>query len=109
IIGSLLSSGLMLMNFSDGLVEQFRFMIQLSTLCCLVPYLFSTAAYVLLALKKATKGKNPIFIHLLGGLAFLFSFWAIYGAGEAVVFYGFLLLMAGVPIYVWLKISSEKS
>ena len=108
IIGSLLSSGLMLMNFSDGLVEQFRFMIQLSTLCCLVPYLFSTAAYVLLALKKATKGKNPIFIHLLGGLAFLFSFWAIFGAGEAVVFSGFLMLMAGVPIYVWLKISSEK-
>lgn len=109
IIGSVLSSVLMLMNFSDGLVEQFRFMIQLSTLCCLVPYLFSAAAYVLLALKKVAKGKNPIFIHLLGGLAFLFSFWAIFGAGEEVVFSGFLLLLAGVPVYVWLKISSEKS
>ena len=109
IIGSVLSSVLMLMNFSDGLVEQFRFMIQLSTLCCLVPYLFSTAAYVLLALKRVTKGQNPVFIHLLGGLAFIFSFWAIFGAGEDVVFSGFLLLMAGVPIYVWLKISSERS
>ena len=109
IIGSLLSSILMLMNFSDGLVEQFRFMIQLSTLCCLVPYLFSTASYVLLALKKVTEGQSRLWIHLLGGLAFVFSFWAIFGAGEEVVFSGFLLLMIGVPVYVWLKISSEKS
>lgn len=106
-IGSILSSVLMLMNFSDGLVEQFRFMIQLSTLCCLVPYLFSTAAYVLLALKRSSPNQNPVWIHLLGGLAFLFSLWAIFGAGEKVVFSGFLLLMAGVPIYVWLKINSN--
>ena len=35
--------------------------------------------------------------------AFLFSLWAIAGAGQEAVFYGFLLLMAGTPFYVFLK------
>jgi APA family basic amino acid/polyamine antiporter len=34
-------------------------------------------------------------------LAFLYSMWAIAGAGSDVVTYGFLLLLAGLPVYVW--------
>ena len=33
-------------------------------------------------------------------LAFAYSLWAIGGAGAEVVYWGFLLLMAGVPVYV---------
>ena len=33
----------------------------------------------------------------------LASLWAIAGAGYEVVFKGFLLLLAGIPIYVWLR------
>jgi hypothetical protein len=36
-------------------------------------------------------------------LAFIYSFWAMAGSGEEVVYLGFLLLMAGVPVYVWLR------
>jgi hypothetical protein len=39
-------------------------------------------------------------------LAFLFAMFAIGGAGAETVFYGFLLLLAGLPIYVWLKRAS---
>jgi APA family basic amino acid/polyamine antiporter len=35
--------------------------------------------------------------------AFGYSLWAIAGAGYEVVFKGFLLLLAGIPIYVWLR------
>jgi len=30
-------------------------------------------------------------------IAFAFSFWAIVGSGEEIVFWGFLVLMAGIP------------
>lgn len=103
VIGSILTTMVMLMNYTDGLVEQFRFMVLLTTLCSLIPYLFSAAAYVLIALEKMTPGKKPITIHLLGGIAFIFTLWAIFGAGERTVFWGTLLLLGGTPFYVWMK------
>jgi APA family basic amino acid/polyamine antiporter len=36
----------------------------------------------------------------IASLAFAYSLWAIGGAGAEVVYWGFLLLMAGVPVYV---------
>ena len=103
VIGSLLSSVLMLMNYSDGLVAQFKFVILLSTICTLVPYLFSVASYVGISLERRLQGKQKIRVYILGGLAFAFSIWAVYGAGEEAVFLGFILLMLGTPFYVWLK------
>jgi amino acid transporter len=38
-----------------------------------------------------------------GGPLCLYSLWAIYGAGADVVYYGFLLLLAGVPVFVGIK------
>jgi hypothetical protein len=40
---------------------------------------------------------------MLGVIAFLYALGAIYGAGAEVVFYGFLLLLAGVPVFVWVR------
>ena len=36
-------------------------------------------------------------------LAFVYSFWMIYGAGQEYIAQGFLLLLAGIPVYVYLK------
>ena len=36
-------------------------------------------------------------------------FWMIYGAGEETVAKGFLLLAAGIPVYVWLKWQERRS
>ena len=99
VIGSVLTSIVMLMNYTDGLVEQFRFMILLGTLCCLVPYLFSAAAYVILG-KPFHSASH---LRLLGGLGFGFSLWMIFGTGEEAVFWGTLLLLAGTPFYIWMK------
>ena len=40
---------------------------------------------------------------MLAVIAFLYALGAIYGAGAEVVFYGFLLLLAGVPVFVWVR------
>jgi hypothetical protein len=36
-------------------------------------------------------------------LAFAYSFWMVYGAGETYIAQGFLLLLAGIPVYIWIK------
>jgi len=38
----------------------------------------------------------------LAAIGFLYSLWAIAGAGQETVYWGFLLLMAGLPFYVWM-------
>lgn len=103
VIGSILTSVVLLMNYSDGLVAQFRFLILLTTLCCLIPYLFSAAAYLLIIIERKLPGQNWFSVIAIGGLAFFYSLWAIYGAGEKAVYWGFLLLLAGIPFYVWMK------
>ena len=99
IIGSVLTSIVMLMNYTEGLVEQFRFMILLATMCTLIPYLFSATAYVILGKRKYSASR----LRIIGGLGFAFSIWMIYGTGEEAVFWGTLLLLAGTPFYIWMK------
>ena len=103
VIGSTLSSAVILMNYTDGLVDQFPFMFLLPTFCSLIPYLFAAASYVMLSLKGGRGSGSLAGIFTLGSLAFAFSLWAIYGAGEASVLWGFLLLMLGTPVYVFMK------
>jgi APA family basic amino acid/polyamine antiporter len=103
-ISSLLVSVLMIMNFTKGLAEAFKFMILLSTLTVLVPYLFSAAALSLLSFgSKTLPRKKLLFNTLVGLIAFGYSLWAMAGSGQETVYWGFILLMAGIPFYVWLK------
>lgn len=102
IAGGVLSSVVMLMNYSEGLVDQFEFMILLTTLTCLVPYVFTAAAYALVVVEKKLKVNRAKVIGL-SALGFAYSIWAIYGSGSDTVFYGFLLLLLGVPLYVLMK------
>ncbi len=92
VLGSVLSSALIAANSSRGLVSVFTFMIQLSTLSTLVPYVFCSLAGFM-------RGQRSV----AGVIAFLFAMFAIAGAGPEVVYYGFLLLLAGLPMYVWVK------
>jgi APA family basic amino acid/polyamine antiporter len=102
IISSVLVSVLMVMNFTKGLVEQFKFMLLLSTLTTLVPYIFVTAAYVIITMnKERLTPKGWVQTLLPASLAFIFSLLAVIGSGESTVFWGFVLLLAGIPVYVW--------
>jgi APA family basic amino acid/polyamine antiporter len=102
VIGSILVSMLMVMNYTKGLAEQFKFLILLTTITVLIPYLFSTAAYVLIKLQRKTTLRDNHWAGtiLLSSLAFLFSLWAIAGSGQETVYWGFILQMAGLPFYV---------
>tara|TARA_B110000003_G_scaffold42848_2_gene40221 strand:- start:29247 stop:30557 length:1311 start_codon:yes stop_codon:yes gene_type:complete len=108
VIGSFLSSLVMLMNFHESLVTQFTFMVNLTVLACLVPYLFVSASYIIILIERKIY-KNSIFkTFTLGVLGFIYSMWAIYGSTANVVFYGFLLLLLGIPFYALMQWNKSK-
>ncbi len=108
VVGAILTSILLLMNYTQGLVEQFRLMVLLGTFCVLVPYLFSASAYLILMSRSKISSGLWWPVVLIGGGGFLYSIWGLFGAGETSVFYGFILLMAGIPFYVWIKRKNRK-
>ena len=103
IIGGVLSSIVMLMNYSEGLVEQFEFIVQLTVLVILMPYLFTAASYALIVIEKKLHTKSWFKTFVLSTLGFSYSLWAIYGSGPETVFYGFLLMLIGIPVYIYMK------
>jgi basic amino acid/polyamine antiporter, APA family len=103
IIGSLLTSVIMLMNLSDGLVDQFKFIANIVVFSNLIPYLFVAAAYILVLVERKIQVKNWIKTLTLSLLGIAYSLWAIYGAGEESALYGLLLLLAGIPFYVMMQ------
>jgi APA family basic amino acid/polyamine antiporter len=102
VISSTLATILISMNYTRGLVAQFTFILQLATLTTLIPYVFCSAADALIQLRSRGAGRRiPGPAPLIPGLAFVYSLWAVGGSGRDTVYWGFLLLLAGLPVYVW--------
>ena len=105
IIASILATLLVGLNYSKGLVKMFSFIIMLSTLSCLLPYLFSSLAEIALYLrkKKSFNRRRLITSSLISIPAFLYSVWAITGLEYEVLLWGTILLASGIPFYAYLK------
>jgi APA family basic amino acid/polyamine antiporter len=107
IAASVFVSLLLLMNFSKSLADTYQFIILLSTMAVLVPYLFSAVSFIILAAKSKQLKWNSASKLTITFLAFGYSMWAIGGSGQETVYWGFLLLMAGLPLYAWSKVRKK--
>ncbi len=105
VVSSVLVTGLMLMNYTKGLVDAFTFIILLATLTTLVPYAYSAAAQAHLYFTEREIFERGSFVRdtVIAGLAFAYSVWAITGSGKDIIAKGFVLLLAGIPVYVLMK------
>ena len=104
IVSSIIITLLMFMNNSKNLAGQFKLLILLSTFFTLLPYLFTTVSYLIVRAKQAatyTKTKTLTAI-VISIIAFSFSMWMIIGSGQEIVYWGFIMLMMGVPFYVYM-------
>ena len=81
----------------------------LATLSTLIPYLLCALAEIMIRARRGDHIRLSPSILILATLGFAYALWAIYGAGEDVVFWGVLLLLAGLPIHVWLRWQSGKA
>jgi APA family basic amino acid/polyamine antiporter len=102
VISSVLVTLLIGLNYSASLVDQFTFIVLLATLSVLVPYVFSCVAELVIFVRdrESFSGERLAGASIIAVIALLYSLWAIIGIGLEVVFWGFLLLMAGVPFYL---------
>jgi APA family basic amino acid/polyamine antiporter len=105
VASSVLLSLLMGMNYQSSLTGTFTKIIILATITTLVPYAFAAAAQLMLMFKEPARfsGRRLAVDAAVAILAFGYSFWMIYGAGQEYIAQGFLLLMAGIPVYVFMK------
>jgi basic amino acid/polyamine antiporter, APA family len=107
VVSSVLLTVLVLMNYSSKgtIVDLFTDIVLLATLTTLVPYAWSAAAqvYLFITNRELFSGVHLVRDSVVASLAFAYSAWAIWGAGEEVIAKGFMLLTAGIPVYVWMK------
>jgi len=88
----------------------FSFIIMLSTLSCLLPYLFSSLVEVSLCMRQRIpcKRKGLITAGAIALPAFLYAAWAITGLESEVLLWGAILLSAGIPVFAYSKYLSKK-
>ncbi len=95
-ISSVLASVVLTFRFSEKLAEVFGFMMNLSTLSVLTPYLMTIISLLIILRKDAGSSQVMQWVCLL---AIAFCLWIIYGCGLEVVGYGSMLVLAGIFIY----------
>lgn len=103
LISSSLATLLIIMNYSGGLLKVFEFMILVSTVSVLIPYLFCSVSYVVLLKKSNHEKVINVGVILIASSTFIFSLFALIGSGFESVFYGVLFLLIGVPVYLIIK------
>lgn len=104
VLSSILASILMGLNYTKSLVDAFTFMMKLSTLSVLTPYVLSSISLLILLQKKM--GYISVGKMILSGISILFCFWVIIGCGTETILWGLTLLIIGIPFYMYL---SQKS
>jgi len=111
LVSSVLVSGLVLYNWNASFASRFNDVVLLATWMTLIAYAYAAAAEVVLFYRerelfswvKLTRDT------VIAALAFTYSLWAIWGSGQEWLAKGFMLLLIGIPVYVWMKWRQSKS
>jgi basic amino acid/polyamine antiporter, APA family len=110
LVSSVLVSGLVFYNWNVDFGTRFTDIVLLATWMTLIAYAYAAAAEVVLFIReralfswvKLTRDT------IIAGLAFAYSVWAIWGSGEEWLAKGFMLLLIGIPVFVWMKWRQKK-
>jgi arginine:agmatine antiporter len=101
-LSATLATGLVLIQVSgsSGFAAIYTALVSLATMTGVVAYVFCALADGLIAVGGAARGVLPR-IGIVEVVAFLFAIFTVYGCGPTPVLYGLLLLLFGIPVYVW--------
>jgi basic amino acid/polyamine antiporter, APA family len=102
IVSTLLATVLVLAQAAGGgdFAAVYSLIVGLATLTAAIPYAFCSLARALIVIRQdGLRGlTRPSIVEVA---AFIFSMFVIYGCGKEAVFYGLLMLLLGIPVYVW--------
>ena len=105
VVAAALASALVAMNYSRGLVGMYTFVVLLATLTSVVSYVFCALAVWLVPGHPAPAGLAAV----VSGVGFVYALAAVAGAGAETVYYGFLMLLAGLPLLVWVRLTPVRT
>jgi amino acid transporter len=110
IIGSVLVNILLFMNYNKSFTSAFSFVALLATLSFLPVYAMTAASEIMLISKRGDRFNLLSFIKnsIVPLLGFIYAVWAIYGSGAEIVMYGFLLILAGIPFYIYMSLKNKE-
>ena len=97
LVSSVFSAALLVLNFTDGLVSAFSFLISMSTLSILAPYGLSAAAEFKRSWSSA-KGWAGVAL-----LSMVYTLIAAAGSGWYVMILGISLFLLGIPMYKFFR------
>ncbi|MGL5085711.1 MAG: APC family permease, partial [Clostridium sp.] len=103
VISAVLVNILLVMNYQKSMVSSFTFITILATLSFLPVYLLTAAAEMMLMFKDSEEFTLWIFIKksIVPLLAFVYTIWTIYGSGAEIAMWGFILMLLGIPFYIY--------
>lgn len=103
----LMSSGfataLIVLNYAEGLVAAFTFLISMSTLATLLPYALSAIA----EMRYSVRAAKPWFA--IAMIALVYAVIAMAGAGVSTLLWGAVLIAAGLPVFFISRMRSTSS
>jgi amino acid transporter len=102
IVSALLATVLVLLQAegSRGFAAFYNLVVGLSTMAAVVPYAFCSLASGLVASRENPGSPVPR-LSLIELIAFIFAVFTLYGCGAEAVLYGVVLLILGIPVFVW--------
>lgn len=104
VLGTALTSLVVLYNYF-GTADGFEMILLIATFTTVIPYFFSACSqlYWLVTGARRVHGAKLGKDLTITMLAMAFAFWMTYGAGMEAIFIGFLMMLVGVPVYIWVK------
>ena len=109
LVSSLLASLLIGMNYTGGVVAAYQILFLMTTITAVVVYAACAAADLVLQCRAADAGEALRWQSILiAVIAFLVSLFAIVGSGVRVAGYTGLLLLAGLPVFYWIRYAGKE-
>jgi len=104
VVSAIFATVLVLVQASggEGFSAFYNALVGLATMTAVVPYAFCALAIALISVRDKVQGKATR--HRLGIIeivGFVFSLFVLYGCGAEAVLHGLMLMMFGIPVYVW--------
>lgn len=102
IVSALMATVLVLVQAagSGGFSAFYKLVVGLSTMAAVIPYAFCALASGLVSARVSGDTKAPR-VTLVELIAFVFAMFTLYGCGAEAVLYGLVLLLLGIPVFVW--------
>lgn len=85
---------------SSGFAAIYKLIVGLSTMTAVIPYAFCALAGSLVSARLSGGTLIPR-VTIIELIAFIFAMFTLYGCGAEPVLYGMVLLLLGIPVFVW--------